>query len=106
MRLRDPRGGASFAVGITKRGPLAVSAGAGEGRQHVRPYARSREVERSHRLVQRIHATAQSRRQHLLELRERAQGRFLDARHRSRRCRPEAERHRERLVVLEQERRQ
>ena len=56
-------------------------------------------------MPQRVDATAQVRRQDLLELDERADRRLLDPRHRGAGRGPQADRDRHRLVVVEQQRR-
>ena len=56
--------------------------------------------------LERAHATAEPGREHLLELRERPQGGLLDTGHRTAGGRPQADRDRHRLLVVEQQRRQ
>ena len=84
---------------------LVVAARGGEHGQALRVDGRSRRGERGGGRAERLHAPPQVPGQHLLELHQRAHGGLLDPGHRRPRRRPQADRDRDRLVVVEQQRR-
>jgi hypothetical protein len=104
-RLDGALRGRPFAIAITKPQLLTVAARASDDREHGCVYGGAGIRERHDERVQRLDAAAQTRRQDLLELRERThRGLFHPSDGASRRG-SQADRHRKRLVVVEEQRR-
>src|SRR3954465_14996248 len=92
---------------VVEAQPLVVAGRGGDRRQVRGRDRRGGGCDRDGRVVQRSDATVQVRREHLLELGQRAQGGLLDGRHaptRGRRAQPD--RDGDRLLVIEQQRRE
>ena len=95
----------AIAASVAEAKALRVAAGRGDHRQMLRVDRRARDRERERRRAQRSDAAAQVRRQDLLELDERPHRRFLDAGHRGAGGGAKADGDRNRLLVVEQQRR-
>jgi hypothetical protein len=96
---------ARVAAAVGKAQALAVAAGGGDRRQRLGVDQRPARRQRGEHRLQRVDAAAQVRREHLLELHQRADRRLLDPAHRRAGRRPQADGDRHGLVVVEQERR-
>jgi hypothetical protein len=90
---------------ITEAEPLLVAAGGRNRDQHRRVDGRAAAHSDGDR-AERVDPVPQPRRQQLFQLRERPYRRLLDPRDRAVGGRPKPENHRDRLVVVEQQRRQ
>ena len=105
MRLDlAPRLGA-VAAGVGEAQAFGVPAAGGEDGQVLGIDCRAAAGHRDHRLPERGDSAAKARGQHLLELHQRADRRLLDPGHRRLRRGPKPDRDRDRLVVVEQQRR-
>ena len=104
VRLDDAAALLRLAAAVGEAQPLAVAARAGDRRQGLRIDHRPARGQRREHRAERVDAPAQVRRQHLLELDERADRGLLDARHGRAGGGPQADRDRDRLVVVEQQR--
>ena len=106
VRLDDPAGRAARAVLVVQPQPLPAAAGRGEPGEPGRVDGRVGAAQRDGGVFQRGRALAQPGRQHLVELGERAHARLGQARHRVAGRAAQAQDDGDRLVVVEQERRQ
>ena len=93
------------AAAVVEPQALGVAAGGGDRRQVLRIDGRARDRRGDRRRPERGDAAAQVRRQHLLELDQRADGRLLDPGHRCARGGAQPDRDRDRLLLVEQQRR-
>ena len=91
---------------VAERQPRVLSGGRGDRGQRLPVDGGAAAGERDDCRVQRREPTAQAGRQHLFQLGERAQGDLLHPGDAAGGGGPQAERHRERLLVVEQQRRQ
>ena len=106
VRLDLAAAGDAVAAGVAEAHALVVAAGRRDHGQRLRVDGRPAAGRHRHgRRLQRLHAPAQVRGQHLLELDERAHGGLLDAGDRCARGRAQADGDRDRLLVVEQQRR-